>query len=454
MARTVIKTTVTRPLYASESTYVSERTICGVDSTDVFEYYSESPFALPGGYTPQDIAAAVRAPTVAPRWRIWLLNPDDTVNALVPPTDLISGGNYSENYQSGQRRSLSFTLFDDDKTYGVGVNGIWFNTRIKLEMGLKMPDGGTAWITRGVYVVQNVEKSHSSNRDVISVSAADKWSLFDRASGTLESTYEIPRDQEIIPIVESILAMDRESGSPLDSLPPVVHPSFVGKRTQTSVTMNAGQTYAAILLELATQLSAEIYYNSTGHLTIMPYQETTRDDGKASLWDFKEEASEIDSLSFGFNSSEVFNRVIVIGSTANGQYHKAEASNEDPTSPTSVGRLGVRTAPIINDSNITTDYLAEERAQYELRKILILKTSVSFNTPINPFPTANGVITISSPHYGMLRQRFVIQSVSCSLDYSGTMSVSASSIWNLPFLTRAESGEDAALLGEGGERLW
>lgn len=425
-------------LFVSEITLVSDSTICGTTGGEVFSYRSESPLAVVGGYTVDDVSAAVRAPTVRPRWRIAFLSPDDEVRGYIPEEDILSGGTYNENYQSGQRRSLNFSLLDENRKYSVGVNGIWFMTRFGLELGIGMPDGGTAWVRRGVYIAQQPSQSHSTDRDVLQVSAADKWCLFSGPSGRLESTYEIEEGSKIIPIIESIQAIDRESGVPFDSKPLVVHPSLAEKTTQAKITMNAGQTYADILLELATQMSAEIFYNSIGQLTIMPVTETSLDDGKASSWDFIEEDGELDSLSFSFNVSEVFNRVIVIGSTASGQYHRAEASNDDPASPTSVQRIGVRTASIINDANITADYLADERAQYELRKILLLRTSTSFSTPLNPFPEINGIITVTSPYFDMQRQRFVVQSISCPIDYSGTMSITASSVWNLPFLMRSD----------------
>lgn len=434
-------------LFVSETTYVSDHTICGTYGGDVFDYTSESPLAVMGGYLVKEIVAAVRSPTTRPRWRISVMSADDKVRKRIPEEDILSGGSYNENYQSGQRRSLSFSVMDNDMEYGAGVNGVWFMSRFGLEMGIGMPDGGTAWIRRGVYVAQQVSPQHSSDRDILQISCADKWCLFSGPSGRLESTYEIESGSKIIPIIQSIQLTDRESGVPFDLQPLIVHPSLVDKVTQSKITMSAGQTYADILLELATQMSAEIFYNSVGQLTVMPLSETSLDDGKAASWDFEE--NEIDSLSFSFNASEVFNRVIVIGSTSSGSYHRAEASNTDPSSPTSVQRIGVRTASIINDANITADYLAEERAQYELRKILLIRTSASFNTPLNPFPAINGVITITSPYYGMSKERFVVQSISCPLDYSGTMSISASSVWNLPFLTRSGEGKTIADLANG-----
>ena len=432
----------------SELRYVSDETICGMAGGDVLSYESELPPGMFGSYSSKEVAWAIRRQTVAPRWRLYFLYHDDSIQAEIPQEDLILGGSFSENYQSGQRRSLSFTLFNESGLYTPGVNGIWMNARARLDMGITMPDGGVAWVRMGVYVLSSTDMQHSSDRDAVSVSMSDKWALFSGAAGTLQSTYEIPVNQEIGPIIEGILRSDTEAGVPLDSQPPRIHPSLYHKKTQSTISKDVGSTYADLLLELATQLSAEMFYDSTGRLVVAPLDEVSLDSGKASSWDFMENEGEFDSLNFSFSAQEIYNRVIVIGSTANGQYHRAEASNDDASSPTSVGRIGVRTAPIINDSNITTDYLAEERAQYELRKILLLRSSVSINVPMNPFVEVNGVVTLSSPKFGMGRERFVVQSRSFSLDYSGIMSVTASSVWNLPFLTRSDLGKAVADLAQ------
>ena len=134
-------------------------------------------------------------------------------------------------------------------------------------------------------------------------------------------------------------------------------------------------------------------------------------------------------------STSIINRIIVTGTSneSNGVF-KAVAVNDDPASPLCCQRIGYRTGSIINDSNITSNYLAEERAKYELRKQLILKSSTSLNIAFNPLLTVNSLIAINNAFFDMVNQRFLIQSISCGLDYGGTMSVSLSNLTNLPFI--------------------
>ena len=88
----------------------------------------------------------------------------------------------------------------------------------------------------------------------------------------------------------------------------------------------------------------------------------------------------------------------------------------------------------INDSNITNDILAQERADYELRKVLIAKSSLSSSVFFNPILTVNNMITYTDDFFSLKRERLILQSISFSLDYSGLMSISCSNIKNLTFV--------------------
>ena len=430
-------------LFASDNVFVSDNTILGLASGDFLGLTVETDSgAMVAPLSIEDIFNQIKSRQIRPRWRLYLLYPDDTIRARFPDEDVVTGGSYSETYQNGQRRTISFSLYNETGRYSPGINSIWLDSRIRLDMGMDFGDGTTVWLRRGVYVVSSLNETVEAGRRVVSVSAGDKWMLFSGATGTLEDTYEIPPESDVISIVQSILTGVAGTQGPLDSRPPRIHPLFKGKKTQVTISQNAGSTYAEILQALATQVSAEIFYDSMGNFTMVPYDETVGDAYKSSLFHYDGRNGDFGSITFSFDSSEVKNRVVVIGSTSSGSYSRATASNDSPSSPTSVARIGVRTAPIINDSNISSDRLAEERAAYELRKILLLKTKTSLEIAYNPLLTVNNLISVTLEAPEMTQQKFLLQSVSCSLDYSGSMSISFSNIDNLPFLVRTNEYQD------------
>ena len=123
------------------------------------------------------------------------------------------------------------------------------------------------------------------------------------------------------------------------------------------------------------------------------------------------------------------------GSTNNSETYRAVAVNDNPGSPLCYQRIGYRTASPISDSNITSQILAQERADYELRQKLIIKSSSTVTVRYNPLLLVNNLITITDDFYELNQIRFLIQGISCSLDYSGAMSLTISNIQNFTFLT-------------------
>ena len=192
---------------------------------------------------------------------------------------------------------------------------------------------------------------------------------------------------------------------------------------------------SSIVSDLATQLPAEYFYNASGQLTLVPFDEIMGDQNKPLLGSCVAENGDISQLSFTLNYSEAINRVIVIGASNVSEICEATAVNNDASSPLCYQRIGMRTAPIINDSNIASKLLAEERAQYELRKHLILSTSTSTDVVLNPIWTVNNLVALYDDFFGLVGQRFLIKSISFTLNYSGLMTIGLTNIQNLSFLT-------------------
>lgn len=374
--------------------------------------------------------------SVKPSYRIYVLYPDETINYEIPQEDIKVGGSYSENYQNGQRRSLSFSLFNELGQYTPNINVLWAGTRIRLDMGIELPSGEQIWVEKGIFVVRTTEPNLTPDDTSVSISCADKFSLFEDKTGTLDVAYEVPVNSDIEQVVRDLLRMNMGDGHPFDTKDIVFHSSFKGAVTQMTIEKSAGDTIGSILLDLATQLGAEVFYNSMGNLTFIPTNEAGLDADKPLLYDYEAESADTSGLNFSFDLSSIVNRVIVIGSSANGGVVSAVAVNDDPGSPLCVQRIGYRTDNVINDSNISTNMLADERARYELRKRLVLKSSTSLNVVYNPLLTVNNLIAISSEFYGLVHEKFLIQSVNYPLDYSGNISVSVSNLQNLPTLTR------------------
>ena len=373
---------------------------------------------------------------VSSSFRFLVLYPDETVNYEIPPADIKIGGSWNENYQNGQRRSVSFTLYNEDDKYTPDINTFWTGTRLRLEFGVHLLNGQTIWFQKGIFIINSITPSKSSSGKEVQISASDKFSLFEDSTGRIDSTYEIPVGSDIESVVRSILLTDMGNGFPLDSQDIIYHSALKQKVTQATISKSAGDTMGSILLELATQLSAEIFYNTSGQLTLVPINEVTSDQDKPLIYEYETIKGDISQLDFSFDMNQIINRIIVVGNSNNSGVHKYVALNDDPGSPLCYQRIGYRTGSIINDTNITSDFLAKERAEYELRQQLIIKSSSNASVLFNPLLSVNNLIAISDDSFNLSRERFLITGLSCSLDFSSQMNISFSNIRNLPFITK------------------
>ncbi|MBO7732413.1 MAG: hypothetical protein J6S67_07665 [Methanobrevibacter sp.] len=368
-------------------------------------------------------------------FRIYVLYPDETIAYEIPPENIKSGGSYSENYQNGQRRSLSFTLYNFDGEYMPNINQFWVGTRLRFEMGLKLLSGHTIWFQKGIFIITSAAPSETPGSREVTISASDKFCLFESGRGILGSTYTIPVNTDIYGLVRSIQFIDTGNGYPLDTQPVLFNRALVNKRTQVEITKSAGDSLGGLLLEVATQMSAEVFYNSVGQLVFAPINEVTADVDKPILYHYDTNNGDISQLDFNLDYNNVVNRVIVIGTSSTGGTFTHTAVNDDPASPLCYQRIGYHTGEVITDSNIYAKHLARERADYELRNQLIMKSTISATILCNPFLEVNNLISISDEFFDLRRAKFLIQSIGCSLDFSNQMQISATNIKNLPFLT-------------------
>ena len=399
-------------------------------SGDILSYYND---ALSTPLSISAIKNELSKPIIRPKFRIHWLNEDETVKDILPMEDIVSG-TYNENYQNGQRRNISLTLHNEDKRYTPSINGIWESVKFSFESGIEIDGGETVWFPKGIYIVSNVTSSNSSSGKTVNIDLTDKYSIFESRSGTFETTYSIGPGIIIQDIITDILNYNRGDGTCLDSKPMVYNSAFLNKRTQATITKEAGSNFGEVLTELATQLSAEVFYDTLGNLTWAPINETTDDIDKPVIYQLYDVEGDFNNNDLSFGMSDIVNRVIVTGATVNGGVCRATALNNDPSSPMCYQRIGYRTADVINDTNITSDILAQERADYELRKKLILKTTASVTTMFNPLLMVNNMVGITDEFYGFEQEKFLIQSLSYSLDTTGTMNLSLTNARNLPFV--------------------
>lgn len=348
--------------------------------------------------------------------KIEVLRDDETVKKVIPLKDNL-GGSLSINKQNGLRRSMSFSVMNDNKLYIPQENGLWFYTKFKLWLGLEI-NGEEFYLPQGIFILENAEVTSNGSDTKVDIKLLDKYSMLDGSIfGELEASYEIPLNTSVPQAIKTILGVAGDLNSPM------IDNAFTSILTPYTLRLNGGDNLGKLIEELAEMCSADFYYNEDG---IFIFEKFIEDNTKPSIQDFTTE----DVLYLGgskrYNLSEVYNGVRAEGTNINGNSVSAIVKNENLKSNTNIFVTREKIKHFTSNS-ITSLEQANLWAQYQLRQIMALKAEGSYTCMRIIFHLdVNKVITITDDNLNSNRERFLIQSLTIPFGIgSGTSSFNA-----------------------------
>ena len=405
--------------------------------------------------------------------RLEFLQPDDTVafalgggrqKTLVAGRDtrtFLQSGSVSVNLQNGQRRRASVTLGNRDGAFDYAVNKLWFGQRLRLLMGMRLPDGEDFYFPMGVFYIENPSVLFSPGEKTATLNLTDKWAYLDGSLfGTLEAAYSVPAGTNLFEATDSVLKLSRytytEAQSVQDRIDPsaAVYTSYFNGKTYTAadsdgsitediamtdtpytVTENRGSSFGDLILTLNSMIAGWIGYDPAGALRVEPSQDDIDDTEKPVLFAFTPENSALLSLTESSMVSSVFNDVTVAGEGLTDAAVWARAVNEDPASDTNIHLIGRRV--FVEEK---ADYWNAEQcaalARFYLKRKSILQKSVTVECGQMFHLIENRLISVKrTDKPGSPVEKHLIQGFSIPIEETGSMSVSCVSVNDIPEFT-------------------
>lgn len=362
----------------------------------------------------QQYVNAVRSNLALHVIKLFILNNDETAKEDV--SKYVLSGNLSYNYQQGQTHSLNLTVVNNDGFWDTDpINGnICNGTKFRLDIGLYANDV-IYWRKCGIFVLKDVSYQGTPTQTV-SLQLYDKFSLFDKKlCGNIDSDFKIPVGTNLVTALNMCLQYDSGDGLAYDSKDIICESDLSSIVTPYTITKSPNTSIGDVMIELANMVSNDIFYNENGNLTLRPGVEDTSYDVRGVQWYYTgNNHLDYTNQNYNIDYGSIVNKVIVRGAILNGYQFKGIAINNNPFSKSNV-YLNRINSELIEDSNITTDDLANERARYELEKRLILYTKNSFKSIFIPHLMAKDIIMWTCPEFKIYNEKFVIQSLSFQL---------------------------------------
>lgn len=388
-------------------------------------------------YPPNKYISLVRDQAVRPRFRLSLLYDNEDFRRDISEYLIAGSGSLQIQYAQGQRRSLNFTL---DNSTGIftptGINSdIWVNTKFKLELGMETSTGDIIWNSAGIFVIGTPQAIRQNAQETIDIQCYDKFALLDGTlGGTLEATYEIDAGETIYNVIVDTLLEDNGNGYPIDLKQVFFDTSLINEVTQYTVSKSANESYGDMLIELANMIACDIYYNENGNLVVQSGIKDISQVNKPTLWTYKDTEYEYISGHINYDFTSVRNRVTVVGCNVNSDngIYVAVAENTNPRSSTRIDLIGIKNY-YLEDNNIYTQALAQDRADYELNKLAIVQQTVDIESTFMIHLDVNNCIALDDDFFDYFDERFIIQSISIPLSIQSQITIECTNIATLPY---------------------
>lgn len=377
---------------------------------------------------------------------------------------LVQQGTLSVSFQNGARRKASITLSDIDNAFEYNVNNIWFGQKIRLSMGLVLPDGTDFYLPQMVGLIKNPQSVLSENQKTVTFPLVDKWanldgSLFGKLTDTYtakQSTAEYAVYMAIANLLKTSIydhKLTEDINAMIDNVAPIFTNYYDGKnyavldgdgsQTRTAsmteipfdISENGGSNFAQLLLQFNDVLAGIIGYDQTGALRLEPSQTDINDIEKPVLWKFTQRNSTLSQISETIKNDEVYNDVIIVGGGNTDGGIWGRASNDDPNSDTSISAIGLKTYRETKANYFNTKQCTA-LAEYYLKRKTILQKSVNITSSQMFHLVENQLVSVQrtdKPHNPT--ERHLINSFSLPIGETGAMTINATSVADIPNFT-------------------
>lgn len=354
-----------------------------------------------------------------PIYKIELLNSiDETPYETIEDLVINDSGTLNISLNEGVRRTCNLNLVNKNQRFNTFFKELSIGSKFKLYLGDLINDE-PYYFPQGIFVFDDPTLVSQTSNLTVQISGTDKWSMLNgQNGGILDSTYTIPSGTKVADVIKDTLNILVVS----DPAPPVISSEFKDTVTTYDITKEAGATVSEIFLDIALNISAYIYYDDIGRLHLRPVE---YDDYKGSIYNFTRNDYNYLGASKTYNYSQIFNSVLVIADNTNNATQlpiKAEAINNDLTDPNSVPNVGFKKVKLVTDytKGIINQKLAQDRVNWELKKVKAKQSSVSITCLPLYNLDVNNIITLSDFNLNAEREKFLINSISLPIGTSGT----------------------------------
>lgn len=362
--------------------------------------------------------AALNSPIQEVRSKIEIMDTDFNVIAVVgeQPDEALLDGTVDVDVTRGTRRTLTVSLLNKDGAFSPTSDwgGLFYvNRLIRLYRGLVIGDTGTneeiEYVPIGTFMIDKTEAIVERSMSTVVMAGSDLWKKFQKSQ--FASPLSWPKGTSINTIIAYLCSY---SGVTRMSLDPMTDRTSLSKNIQATLAFEKGDTAGDALLKLCGDHGLDIFFDSLGVLVTEDFR---LPESRPSVWSYgyTADSGNLDYLIRSVTEDDrLYNSVYVTGTADPEHVYVASLTNNDPSSPVNVARLGRRVYRY-ESGVIGSQEAANKAAQTLFYKTSLLSHSVALEAICHPALEGNDAVTVIEPFFTGVSDKFIVQSFTIPL---------------------------------------
>lgn len=356
--------------------------------------------------------------------KIYLLNfklqKVDEISGLV-----LDGSSFSIDATSDIRRTCSISIVPINSSFGIEYGGkIWIDKYVQIYIGIEdnKNNNEIVYTNMGIYLVNNPNRVYSAENNTLNISGLDLMSkLTGLRNGNLEGIeYQIPINSSIKGAIQSSLELaDINRYNVVNPMPTPLTPN--------AISIAIGGTVYDILKQLVDiNANYQMYFDVMGvfYFNLIPSGENEPIMVSDDIW-----KQNLIEYSMDISFENVKNTIEVFGKTQdNGVTPYGFAQDTNTQSPFYVdGTAGIIRIVLSGGEydNISTNNLAQQRANYELYLRCKLQDQIQLKCVPIYWLDVNWVVEITLPNKQGNEEKnlYITKKINTTLGVNGTQDI-------------------------------
>lgn len=322
----------------------------------------------------------------------------------------IESGNVSVDYTRAERRTFDLSFDNGDDTFQSDPENFWYDKIIKVFRGVQDDDGNVQTYQLGEFLIDRIEEA--SFPPTVQVSGRDLTKRMMLSRFATATAYAAG-----VPIATVINGLAVASGITRVNL------ASTGTNLSAQFMYEAGASRWEAASALAEAHSMELFFDRTGILTMRPFVDPTTAPVQFSFLTGAE--GNLSSYTKSTNDSQIFNHILVTGTSSVQLPVAASAENNEPSSPTRIERLGRRTY-VYDSKLIATSGQAQTLADSLLKIMALESFDLSLSALVAPWLDVGAAIEFVDPNPAPYAPTsFLLTQLSVPLEVGGLMDAEA-----------------------------